>query len=107
MYYWLIYGCVDLAYLYSTLFYHYYSLLPFFFATITPLVLFPPSFPFLSVIGLDCDSYAGAGIIRQFGGVLEYERLLFLFFHFPTRSLGWLFFFFSSSLLLGKKNHVR
>ena len=80
MYYQLIDGCVGLTYLYSTPSYYYYYLL--LFTTITPLVLFFSSLPFLSMIGLDCDSYAGAGIIRQVGRVLEHERLLFFFFSF-------------------------
>lgn len=84
----------------STLFLLLLLLLAFYYYYATCIVFFS-SLPFLSVIGLDCDYYAGAGIIRQVGeGVLEHERLL-LFFLFPTY-----FFHHCYSLLVGKKKIV-
>lgn len=85
----------------STLFLLLLLLLASFYYYYATCIVFFPSLPFLSVIGLDCDYYAGAGIIRQVGeGVLEHERLL-LFFLFPT------YFFITVTLYWwGKKNHV-
>ncbi|PUU78708.1 hypothetical protein B9Z19DRAFT_41439 [Tuber borchii] len=84
-------------------FYYYYYCYLLLFTTIRPLELFFSFLPFLSVMGLDCDYYAGAGIIRQVGGGSRTREVALLFSFFPPAVWDG---YFSSLLLFtggGKK----